>query len=1131
MEKKVQLKEQEIVGQEVVLSDIYPKTDTTSVEDPVTGASLDVKLDYLVEMINDKLTRVVNSVNNRTGVVVLDASDVGLENVDNVSYADIKKWTDDAIVQMFKNKKIILADTQASLDNWIEENNDPIYDNVLFYIQSYDQNKEFRGMIGYLKYNKDDNMLYIQSSHRKAINTIGRTDESLVYQTGELQVSLSSISDNILKKGEDGLYVDWNESGHLIYMFNSIYDYTVINDSGYAALDGLLLTDDHYEDDKIPNIEITINDRKVINKTTKSPLFKLNYNGIESKTGFDSLKNGKTRAFVIITNSANDLDQIENANALSITPELIHHNTLVGTMYYSGDTGNWSLELVAAKQAASWGLTTDSVYKTPNTIKHANDSIMRVETIGDTSGIQALSKPTQYDIENVSEDGNYNRSIPSSQMNWKFTPEGIHTIYTTTNDRQGGLFIPTDASLMTYSYDEYGLKPELKNASTELSSSRIDNWFANTPYHLDQEQLNSHEGYLNKPTFIGINLTKWKYEFENDDAAITDFIPISGLKVIDAWDANKHGELTWSDLGLDETADRERLLKDAKITSPFNLPMSGGLMVNVGKGLEIMPTAVPEHGEEFNMEGKVSVRLGNGLMFDNSNRVTYDPETLQDVSSGAGNLQAIALIDAHRKDDTVINYRMNPSTIAQHRIRSVNNIHLGYGLRLRIDTEDIRNIILNELTINRLSIFMNHVITYHTIEPASEESGESTIVEHTIKPSDHFSVNSATYQSFSDSLDHEVLSKLEQDYDALEELYCHLQAQRDTTDVTSSSYSSEYVASSVSLTMLIAELASNTPTGNNIKETWDIPKCLEEYSKLHRNKPIGDYIGDGTDTPTNYGDEVWEHDYLEDQLALFSGDDLSGSQKFLLNAFLNIAKAIRQGLIEIGQWETYITNTKTFSDQYASDTQQATDNQIEVKLKQANGSSNSYKYRKDTSGFFGLMFMKMGFNVGGPSTFTTANILSNAARIVDGATHFSYKENATTMTDDKKLKLGELQTGDIIVTDNKMWMFGYVGYRGVGNAINAIDIYGLDFFNGANINNLYTRINNLNNENDSYIKARSNLFSTLEISGISPNSDKTEIDEIITDTLKDYMDNNVKFAIRYIGDDTSRKFQDEWVSA
>jgi len=712
MEKKVQLKEQEIVGQEVVLSDIYPKTDTTSVEDPVTGASLDVKLDYLVEMINDKLTRVVNSVNNRTGVVVLDASDVGLGNVDNVSYAEIKEWTDDAIVQMFANKRLILADTQASLDDWMENHNDPIYDNVLFYIQSIDENNEYRGMIGYLKYDTNNDALYI--SGHKAINTVGETDQSLIYQNGKLEVGISAILANVLYNADDGLSVDWNTTGHLLYTFNSIYDFSNLNN----ALDGLLLTDDHYGDESAPNIYVRINDRNVINKTTGQSLFKLNYDSISNIAGFKLLEDGISSAYIIITNSENDIAQIENIDSLSITPELIHHNTLVGILSHSSNTGNWMLRLIAIKQAASWGLTTDSVYQTPNTIRHINDSILRVDTIGDTSGIQALSKPTQYDIANVANDGNYNKSIPNSQMNWKFTPEGIHTIYTTASTRQGGLFIPTDASLMTYSYDEYGLKPELKNASTELSSSRIDNWFANTPYHLDQTQLESHEGYLNKPTFIGINLVKWKNEVEDGgDTAIT-LIPISGLKVIDAYDANKHGALTWADLGLDETVDSERLLKDANVSSPFDLPFTGGLMVNVGKGLEIMPTAVPEHGEDFNTQGKVNVRIGNGLTFDDYGRIeiadsAFGADTSFDriieFQYGDGSYQYL---------NEIVN---NPN---RHQIMHEDQLldgsetktifRLGDGLRLKYIEEDFPQLLLFQFTMSQLrnsGIFdENHVL-------------------------------------------------------------------------------------------------------------------------------------------------------------------------------------------------------------------------------------------------------------------------------------------------------------------------------------------------------------------------------------------------------------------------------------
>ena len=67
MEDNVQLREEEIVGDEVVLSDIYPKTNTSSVVDDISGTTLNETLDRIQEKINNKLSRVVNSVNGRTG--------------------------------------------------------------------------------------------------------------------------------------------------------------------------------------------------------------------------------------------------------------------------------------------------------------------------------------------------------------------------------------------------------------------------------------------------------------------------------------------------------------------------------------------------------------------------------------------------------------------------------------------------------------------------------------------------------------------------------------------------------------------------------------------------------------------------------------------------------------------------------------------------------------------------------------------------------------------------------------------------------------------------------------------------------------------------------------------------------
>ena len=63
---RVQLKQEEVVGNDVVLSDINPKTNTRSVDDPTTGLSLDKTIERMWQAINNKLSRIVNSVNGRT---------------------------------------------------------------------------------------------------------------------------------------------------------------------------------------------------------------------------------------------------------------------------------------------------------------------------------------------------------------------------------------------------------------------------------------------------------------------------------------------------------------------------------------------------------------------------------------------------------------------------------------------------------------------------------------------------------------------------------------------------------------------------------------------------------------------------------------------------------------------------------------------------------------------------------------------------------------------------------------------------------------------------------------------------------------------------------------------------------
>ena len=114
-ESHVQLKREEVIGDEVVLTDISPSTNTESVVDLSTGLTLDEDLLRLWNAINNKLYRVVNSVNGRTGVVVLSAKDVGLDNVDNVSFADIQEWVLEQIEKLFGSHSFKLYESMDSV--------------------------------------------------------------------------------------------------------------------------------------------------------------------------------------------------------------------------------------------------------------------------------------------------------------------------------------------------------------------------------------------------------------------------------------------------------------------------------------------------------------------------------------------------------------------------------------------------------------------------------------------------------------------------------------------------------------------------------------------------------------------------------------------------------------------------------------------------------------------------------------------------------------------------------------------------------------------------------------------------------------------------------------------------------
>lgn len=236
MDNKVQLKEQELVGQEVQLVDIYPRTDTSSIEDPATGYSLDVRLEHIMEIINNKLTRVVNSVNGKTGVVVLDGSDVGLGKVDDVSFEEIKDWVIEEFNTLYHIKRFRIFSTYHELDQFVEDD-DPDKQDVAFIVKEWNPDErlgddaDYRPWVG-ITIGKENQNIYDLDYNAIPINLIKGTNDALVYKNGILSLKLSNYDDNplwILGKNQlndpdsAGLNIDWRSIMHKMKYMKGFY--------------------------------------------------------------------------------------------------------------------------------------------------------------------------------------------------------------------------------------------------------------------------------------------------------------------------------------------------------------------------------------------------------------------------------------------------------------------------------------------------------------------------------------------------------------------------------------------------------------------------------------------------------------------------------------------------------------------------------------------------------------------------------------------------------------------------------------------------------------------------------------------------------------------------------------------
>lgn len=241
----IQLKQEDMLGDKVVLTDINPVTNTQSVDDPVRGEKLDTTLDRIWQAINNKLSRVVNSVNGRTGVVVLTSDDVGLGAVDNVSFADIKSWVIEQIENAFANKHLQFY-TNIAQAIQVSNSNDRALAWAPFYCDYYDD-EDKRAVIGVFIW---DNAASQLSIDYRMINTIGFSDNSIIYRMNSTDydpgqtdptrhIPVGGIGVNIFKeenpedqilylengsgKEDSGLRIDHNMIGSRVYYEETPY--------------------------------------------------------------------------------------------------------------------------------------------------------------------------------------------------------------------------------------------------------------------------------------------------------------------------------------------------------------------------------------------------------------------------------------------------------------------------------------------------------------------------------------------------------------------------------------------------------------------------------------------------------------------------------------------------------------------------------------------------------------------------------------------------------------------------------------------------------------------------------------------------------------------------------------------
>lgn len=624
-EDRVQLKQEEIVGNEVVLSDINPKSNTKSIDDPTTGASLDKTLERMWQSINNKLSRIVNSVNGRTGVVVLDSSDVGLGNVDNVSFADIKQWVITRTAQEFGFKRLALFNSLRELDDTINHEwlHDEVYANKPFYSRhGYESNgvMDNRGYIGYIYYDSSVNKL---KHTEMVLDTIGSADNSIIYNeqghqngetrdysgSGRIGVNIWTYEDalevynNISSenKADSGLRINKDNIAPKLYFFDGVYG------DGTTSLDPnalLYYAAEDIDQDKPNAVDIYIDGTKIEYNNSNSLGQHLYNNTNYIKQSFKVndliLCNFNDENYLEPVGTGHDNDRVLN---IEMNPLLMLKRPCIGQVTKAptaqDPSADYEIRFYSIRQNIYRGLKYDTIHTnasdypngalsvdllTTSTIKKGDDLIY-VTTVPNQkfvnlSGMNAM-RPYDPKYQHTKTGAGGKRTFRT------ILPTGVITdIYqddtTGLPNEEGSMFILPNYSLCVIPY----------TAHVEQNNRLVSNWPMSAPPIPNEPNWDYGN---NDTTLLGINLVKGVNKSSSDTRPgfVTN---LSGLRIDDEVDPI-NGK--WLGIG------------DNSGISIQN--HSGGLSVNVGSFLEIGSSdasyAKNRSDILFYEEGKVNVRI------------------------------------------------------------------------------------------------------------------------------------------------------------------------------------------------------------------------------------------------------------------------------------------------------------------------------------------------------------------------------------------------------------------------------------------------------------------------------------------------------------------------------------------